>query len=124
MKEKINNLIKLLLGFHKILLDLERADYEKNNGPISNNHEYFQLVINHDNFRWLRSLSEIITMLDEAAEQAEIDNKHIKTLLGNLRELLQTDLNEDFSKRYQYFLKQEKNLIDLENKLIKLADSI
>lgn len=118
MKEKLNNIIKLLLELHKNLLDLERATYEKKNGPISNNHEYFQLVINHDDFCWLRALSKIITVLDEAAEQTEIDNKQVVGLLIDLQKLLQGSLNENFFKRYQYFSNQDQNLSKLENRIL------
>jgi hypothetical protein len=124
MKDKLNNLIKALLNLHKALLDLEKEAYEKKNGQISNNYEYFQLVVNHDDFSWLRSLSELITKLDEATEQVEIDNKHVKNILVSLNELLQTSPNEDFSKRYQYFLLNNDKIVSLEKEIIAIINPL
>lgn len=118
MKEKLNSLIKLLLDFHKKLLDLERGIYEKKNGPISNNHEYFQLVVNHDDFRWLRTLSEIITSLDLESENPELDLNRIKVLSKNIENLFIADNEVDFNKRYRYFCNQDANILELENKIL------
>lgn len=118
MKEKLNNLIKLLLELHKKLLDLERAAYEKKNGSISNNHEYFQLVVNHDDFRWLRALSEIIASLDLESEKAELDDNQIKVLFENIKTLFGNNDESEFCKRYQYFFKQDLSLVELEARVL------
>lgn len=119
MKEKLNNLIKLLLQLHKKLLDLERAAYEKKSGPISNNHEYFQLVVNHDDFRWLRSLSEIIADLDLESERVDQDDNQIKLLFENIKSLLESNDELAFSKRYQYFFSNVLELKDLQDKIFR-----
>lgn len=118
MKDKLNNLIKLLLELHKSLLDLERAEYEKNNGVISNNYEYFQLVVNSDDFRWLRSLSELIASLDSESEKDELEHRTIKAILEKLQSIFQVNNDEEFSKRYSYFLEHKANLVDLQTKII------
>jgi hypothetical protein len=124
MKDDLNYLMKLLLELHKVLLDLEKEAYEKKNGQVSNNYEYFQLVVNHDDFSWLRFLSELITKLDEATEQVEIDSKHVKNILVSLNELLQTSPNEEFSKRYQYFLLNNDKIVSLEKEIIAIINPL
>lgn len=54
-----------ILKLHKALLESQRVLYEQANGPIKNSGEYFQLVVNHDDFNWLRPISQFIVQIDE-----------------------------------------------------------
>lgn len=54
-----------ILKLHKALLESQRTLYERTNGPIKNSGEYFQLVVNHDDFNWLRPISQFIVQIDE-----------------------------------------------------------
>ena len=119
MLTKLQNLIKLLLDLHKALLDLERENYEKKNGPISNNNEYFGIVINHEDFQWLRKLSEAIALIDEEAEQDIINAGNIKEISGEIKELLSVDNDDEFSQRYQSALENNRNIFELD-KQVKL----
>lgn len=124
MKTKLNIIIKTLLAIHKALLDLERANYEGKNGPISNNHEYFSLVVNHEDFQWLRKLSEIIALIDEESEQDPIDLKKVKELLNNLKDILAENKNDEFSLRYNFALNTYRNIFDLNCDLNSEIDSV
>ena len=53
-----------LLRLHKSLLDSERTAYERVHGQV-NAGEMLQLVINHEQFAWLRPVSELIVRIDE-----------------------------------------------------------
>jgi len=117
MKIKLNNLIRLLLNIHKSLLDLEKASYEAKNGVISNNQEYFNLVINHEDFKWLRALSEIIALIDEESERNNIDNKKIKDIVAGLSQLLTEDKDNEFSLRYLFALENNRDLFKLDEAL-------
>ncbi len=55
-----------LLQLHKALLDAEKITYEIAHGPIASNMEFFNLVLNHEWFQWLRPLSGLIAEIDEA----------------------------------------------------------
>ncbi len=110
MKTAIQNLIKLLLGLHKSLLDLEKEAYERKNGAITSNNEYFSLVVNHEDFKWLRSLSEIIALIDEEAELENINPEKIKELILSLNNLLATDNETEFSLRYRANLEKNEAL--------------
>lgn len=117
MKTDLQNIIKLLLNLHKALLDLERIEYEAKNGQISSNNEYFQLVVNHENFRWLRVLSELIALFDEEIERAEINQEKIRALLDKFKSLLQDNFYLEFFNRYQYFLGRDEKIRNLGNQI-------
>lgn len=128
MNQDIQNLIKLLLNFHKELLELEKRAYEKKNGKIVTNGDYFNLVVSHPDFNWLRSLSEVIAIIDEEGEQKEIDWSKINTTLGGLQLMLESNEKIEFSKRYVEVLNENAYLLGLNGqvkseieKIIKLA---
>jgi hypothetical protein len=62
---RLQQLRGLLLKLHKVLLESERRLYEREYGPIKNRGEFFQLVISHDAFSWLRPISQFIVQIDE-----------------------------------------------------------
>src|SRR5215216_7795988 len=57
-----------LLRLHKTLLDLERRDFERARGRISNSYEFLQLVLKDPWFDWLHRLSELIVQIDETLD--------------------------------------------------------
>lgn len=54
-----------LLRLHKALIDAERGEIERKNGPMSSGH-FLQLLIQDEAFAWLRPFSELIVQMDEA----------------------------------------------------------
>ena len=64
---RLKSLSGVMLRLHKLLLDDAKATYEAINGPIASVQVYFQLVIDDAHFAWLRKLSSLISLIDEAA---------------------------------------------------------
>lgn len=62
----LKDLSKALLRLHKTLLDGAKADYETANGRIGSPNIYLQLVIDDPHFAWLRKISSMIALIDEA----------------------------------------------------------
>jgi hypothetical protein len=62
---RLRKLRSLLLRLHKALLDSERIGYEQCYGPIQSTNEFFQLVLGHEWFSWLRPISQLIVQIDE-----------------------------------------------------------
>lgn len=122
MNKEMQSLIKLLLDLHKTLLDLEKEAYERKNGIISNNNEYFSLVINHEDFRWLRLLSETIALIDEEIEQNNSNSNILKDLLTDLDNLLNENGETEFSLRFRLALEKSALLRSL-NSQVKSAIS-
>ena len=73
MSQNKQEIFKLLLDLHKALLENQKAQYEKTHGTIGDANKYFQLVVSHEDFSWLRQLSAKITVFDEILESDEQD---------------------------------------------------
>jgi hypothetical protein len=123
MKTKLQTLVSLLLKLHKALLDLERARYEEKNGPILDNHVYFNLVVSHEDFKWLRSLSEVIALFDEESEAENISAEKVADLITSLQNLFGTDNNSEFSQRYQAAL-SNSSISEMDNQLKTVIGSL
>lgn len=79
----------MLLRLHKALLESERMTYEQANGPIQSKGEFFQLVVGHEWFNWLRPISQFIVQIDEAMSGKEpITSDQAHELLRQARHLL------------------------------------
>jgi hypothetical protein len=63
----LNELRRPLLTVHKAILDHERADYEKESGPVTPA-AFLQALINQPGFRWLAALSTVIANVDETLD--------------------------------------------------------
>ena len=60
-----------LLRLHKALLDHEKIAYERQYGQIQSRGDFFNLVISHEWFGWLRPFSQFIVEIDEALSTKE-----------------------------------------------------
>ncbi|MFA5131625.1 MAG: hypothetical protein WC467_04400 [Patescibacteria group bacterium] len=113
MNIQLQNLVKELLSLHKLLLDGQRAEYELKNGVVLNNNDYFNLVVNHSDFKWLRALSEVIAIIDEESEQGEDNKDKVSALLMNLEKMLRAEGSEDeFSLKFRSALAGSDILAD------------
>jgi len=63
--DRLRHLRDQLLKLHKILLDAERARYERAYGPVKSSGDLLQLVLGHEHFAWLRPYSGLIVRIDE-----------------------------------------------------------
>jgi hypothetical protein len=62
---KANAVHERLLALHKLLLDLVRAEYEVEHGPIGGPGPLLQLVTQDPAFAWLRPLSMLLVEMDD-----------------------------------------------------------
>jgi hypothetical protein len=78
-----------LLSLHKLLMNAERAAYEKEGNVIESPMQFLQLLMEHERFAWLRQLSQLVVMMDEAMEEKPPISKERKdALVGEARHLL------------------------------------
>ncbi len=78
-----------LLQLHKALLDYQKADYEAKHGLISNPNLYYQLVVSHESFGWLKTLSALVVSLDELLESKDaVPEEKIKQIITYTKNLL------------------------------------
>jgi hypothetical protein len=101
MRIRLDQLRRKLLHLHKILLDAERAAYEREHGRKTSG-EILQLLINHDQFAWLHRISELVVRIDEILEDEEPSTStNAAILLTEARSLLMpSEASDDFGKKY------------------------
>lgn len=109
---RLRELRRALLHLHKALLDSERAIYEQAMGRVSSG-ELLQLVINHEQFAWLRYISELIVRIDEMLYADEpVTAYEAESLLAQARSLLKpAEEGNDFERRYFAALQREPDAV-------------
>lgn len=68
VRDQLIDLSKALRQFHSVLLEHSKREYEVKFEPIESPFAYFQLVVNHPHFQWLRPLSGLMATLDEVID--------------------------------------------------------
>jgi len=109
-----------LLHLHKTLLDMERADFERNSGPL-NSGELLQLVINHPQFAWLRMISALVVEIDEMLSAEEpATASDVRNVIARARSLFMSPADEIFKEKYQAALQREPKVVMAHAEVAKL----
>lgn len=58
-----------LLALHKLIMNVEKAAYEKAEKVTLSPLKLLQLLTEDERFSWLRQLSQLVVMIDEAMEE-------------------------------------------------------
>ena len=112
-----------LLRLHKALLDMERNGFERAHGSV-NSGELLQLVLNHEQFAWLRMVSALVVQIDETLDADEaITDADVINLIAGVRQLFTASENKEFSDKYQAALQQEPEVVMAHSALMKLLRS-
>lgn len=116
--EKLKNARNILLKLHKSMLDLEREMYEGLNGPLSPA-QFVNLLIEDEDFGWLRKFSMLIVEIDEMfAMQECIPDGMINANLGKVRELVEMSEPDDyFRAKYQFAIQRSPDAAGLHSQL-------
>lgn len=98
-----------LLSLHKILMLAERAAYEREGNVIRSPNHFLQLLTGDARFAWLRELSQLIVMMDEAMEEKPAISTERADALVNEARLLLTGSEElgSFAARYASMMQRE-----------------
>src|SRR4051794_11227076 len=101
-RELLGTLRNLLLEQHKLLLDRERAAYEKTYGPIAGPGAFLNLVIDDPHFAWLKQISTLIVEIDEAlSPRSQAGQAVADAITAQAREILKPrEQGTDFQVRY------------------------
>lgn len=100
-----------LLKLHKLLVDIERENYEKENGRITSG-QFLNLLINDSNFSWLRKFSTLIVEIDE---MLDLDDGYTENMIekqfSQMRNLLNLEsADKDFRTKYQSVLQSNSEV--------------
>lgn len=116
--EKLKNARNILLKLHKSMLDLEREMYEGIHGQL-NATEFLNLLLEDDDFAWLRKFSMLIVEIDEMfALKEAIMSDMVDANLAKVRELVEMSETDDYFKdKYQFALQRDPNAAGLHSQL-------
>ncbi|MCS6874196.1 MAG: GNAT family N-acetyltransferase [Pyrinomonadaceae bacterium] len=122
-KKKLKSLSRLMSHFHKILLDDAKEEYEKANGNIPNVYLYFQLVLEDKHFAWLRKISYLIALIDEATSvRHPATEEEARKLLKKTHSVLSLldESDEFFNQKLQKALSKNKAASLIHNEILSL----
>lgn len=121
-REVLTNLRNLLLEQHKLLLDRERAEYEKDHGAIAGPGPFLALALNDPHFAWLKQLSTMVVEIDEAlSRRSKADQPVADALLAQARDLMRPRQNGgDFQNRYYHAVQESPDVVILQCRVEKL----
>jgi hypothetical protein len=90
MFQRLKEVRSAILKLHKALLNSERHAYEQFHGPIKSTGEYFQLVVGHEWFEWLRPMSQFIVQMDDVLQSKEaVPSDRVNELLAQAEQMVQ-----------------------------------
>ena len=112
-RAKLKNLSKALLRLHKTLPDAAKLEYEAKNGAIASVSEYFQLVLDDPFFAWLRKISALVALVDEAVSiRRQTIESEALALLAEARVLLNfEDDDAEFNDKFQTALQKNPDAV-------------
>ncbi len=110
-----------LIRLHKLLVDIERENFEHLNGKVSSGH-YLNLLVNDSNFEWLRKFSTLIVEIDE---MLDLDDGYTINMIdkhfSQMRDLLDTKTkDEEFNKKFENILLVNSEVAEKHKEIVKL----
>jgi hypothetical protein len=119
--ETLKKARNILLKLHKSMLDLEREMHEGIHGKL-NATEFLNLLLEDEDFAWLRRFSMLIVEIDEMFDIKEaISGEMIDANLKKVRELVEmTEPDEYFRAKYQFALQRDPDTAGLHSQLKRL----
>ena len=120
--QSLRDLRTRLLALHKMLLDEQRRAYEETYGPVASGGDLLRLVLQHEAFAWLRSLSEVISRMDEALDETDelLTDAQITTFFQEARALLRSGGSSPFETKYREALQRSPEIVMAHADVVKL----
>ena len=113
LRQSLLELRDALLRLHKVLLDSERAVYEKEVGLVRSPNHFFQLLTNDPWFAWLRPISQLIVAIDETMDGDEaLTTASVDALMSqSVFLLIPAESGGDFGERYLAALQRDPRVV-------------
>lgn len=108
----------ILLKLHKTMLDLERELHEGIHGPL-NSGEFLNLLLEDEDFAWLRKFSTLIVEIDEMfGSKEDVTPGMLDANLNKVRELVNmSEPDEYFRAKYQFAIQCDPDAAGLHSQL-------
>lgn len=112
----------LLLKAHKILMDAEKDRYEASHGAIATKGDYLRLVLSHEQFSWLRPISQLIVQIDEVLMSKQPQPlERAPELLNQARHLLHdTEIGHVFQDRTELVARSNPEMAAMAQRMDEL----
>jgi hypothetical protein len=123
---RLTDLRNGLLKLHKAMLESERALYERDIERIPNVGRYLDLVMNDPWFAWLRELSGLVVLIDEAiAADVAPGTEDADRFIAQTRALLVPSENgSGFANEYFKLLQRDPNVVIAHSEMMKTLSSV
>lgn len=115
-----------LLHLHKKLLDSERAAYEHDVSKIHSSGHLLELVLNDPAFAWLRELSQLVVVIDEALDAEEpVTPAEADRMIARARGLLTaSETGDDFQRRYYEAFQRDPGTVIAHGEMMKVFAAV
>jgi hypothetical protein len=125
-EQRLTALRNALLRLHKILLESERATYERDVARITASSEFLKLVLYDPWFGYLHELSEFIVLIDETLDAKEPpDGIEAARLLAQTWDLLApNEAGMGFARRYFEALQRDPDVVLAHGRTRKVLESL
>ena len=122
-RSKLKSLSRAFLRLHKTLLEGAKAEYEAKNGRIAGANQYLQLVLDDPHFAWLRKMSSLIALIDEAVSvRRPASESEAQALFIEARLLLSfEDADGEFNDKFQIALQKNSDAVLSYNDALKFT---
>jgi hypothetical protein len=124
-RELLTSLRNLLLEQHKLLLDRERATYEKANGPIAGPGPFLGLVLGDPHFAWLKEISTLVVEIDEAlSRRSKAGQPEADALVAQTREAIKPRQDgTGFQMAYDRAIQESPDVVILQCRIERLLET-
>jgi len=118
-RQRLERLRHALLKLHKLLLDDERAAYERVHGRTSPA-QLLQLLVNDKAFAWLRPVSELVVRIDELIESEEPETDGADLIARARSLLVANETGSESERKYHSVLQRLPDAVLLHRELIAI----
>ena len=108
-----------MLRLHKVLMDWDRATYEKEHGAVSPG-KFLEMLLGDERFAWLRVLSTLIVRIDESFD---LDDGVSNQMLEGYRQEMK-DIFDYQNEEYLEFKENFRRAAPLLPEAVELRDEI
>ena len=110
-----------ILKLHKLLLDIERNKFERENGQVTSG-QFLNLLLNEPDLQWLRKFSTLIVQIDEMLDLDDgYTEEMIDKYLEQIRNLIDFNFaDEEFESKYKNSIQTDASIAVKHSELKKL----
>jgi hypothetical protein len=110
-RARLRDISRRLMPLHRLLLERERRRYEARHGPI-HPATVLDLVLHHEHFAWLRTLSSVMAKIDEVADGADpVTERDVAAVRRELYRLLKSGDTDLFQEKYRDALQASPDVV-------------